>query len=427
MKITFENYQEYVSDWMEGSLPKNLRKDFAEFLDRYPDVKQEIEELSQLSFSLPGMADESGSFRFLKKSVNDKIISVDNYQEFVVARLEGELNDTSLKALERFLNDHPYLQNHARLLGMTRLQPDETRVYEGKDKLMKPLVLDTASVTPANIDEVMIASLEGDLSPEQEAEFRKYLVRNPEAMLLFIQYQQTKLVPDEQIVFADKGVMKQKNTVLLLTRRNTLRVLGIAASIAFIAGIFIIDPNPQLLKTRPEVPVVAQPFSLPDTEPSNLISVGDNSAVTPFKAARKGNKAAVAEVIMPAVIIPVQSIENQIEHPKFATIQQTRLSGATCPDSKLVTDRNTGSWVQAGDPSAKPAGKKLTIDEFPIETIRLFTGGGNERPGLLAELSLPRIVEATDPHQILNNAGQNLVTRWVEWKERVLDEVIPYR
>jgi hypothetical protein len=70
---------------------------------------------------------------------------------------------------------------------------------------------------------------------------------------------------------------------------------------------------------------------------------------------------------------------------------------------------------------------RLTVNEFPVEQIRYFTGGGNERPGLLAELTIPRLIELTSPYERINNAGQQIITRWNRWKEQAMDEVIPYR
>ena len=48
MKITIENYEAYALDFLEGSLGQREEKAFRKFLDEHPEIKEEMEGLSEI-------------------------------------------------------------------------------------------------------------------------------------------------------------------------------------------------------------------------------------------------------------------------------------------------------------------------------------------------------------------------------------------
>lgn len=67
------------------------------------------------------------------------MITLDNYEEYIMMQADGELQPHEEQALQVFLNDHPKLKAEMALYETVRLTPDHSLVYGQKESLMKPL------------------------------------------------------------------------------------------------------------------------------------------------------------------------------------------------------------------------------------------------------------------------------------------------
>ncbi len=66
------------------------------------------------------------------------MITIDNYEEYLVMHADGELQPHEEEALRVFLNDHPHLEEDLSAYRQARLIPDETIIYTQKESLVKP-------------------------------------------------------------------------------------------------------------------------------------------------------------------------------------------------------------------------------------------------------------------------------------------------
>jgi anti-sigma factor RsiW len=65
-------------------------------------------------------------------------ITLDNYEEYLILQVDGELSAGEERELEVFLAAHPELEAEAAAYAAVKLVPDENIVFEGKEALLKP-------------------------------------------------------------------------------------------------------------------------------------------------------------------------------------------------------------------------------------------------------------------------------------------------
>lgn len=65
------------------------------------------------------------------------MVTLANYEEYVIRHVDNELNAAELQELEAFMTLHPELRSELALYENTRLVPDTTIVFERKEQLLK--------------------------------------------------------------------------------------------------------------------------------------------------------------------------------------------------------------------------------------------------------------------------------------------------
>jgi len=138
MNINKENYEIYILDYYEGTLSKSKAQELFAFLEANPDIKEEFDNFENIS-----LIDETSikyDFKESLKKANTSsatIINLDNYKEFFIANIEGDLSISQQKQLEIFLLRHPFLNNEYHLFNIAKLSPDTSIVFENKRQLKK--------------------------------------------------------------------------------------------------------------------------------------------------------------------------------------------------------------------------------------------------------------------------------------------------
>jgi hypothetical protein len=425
MHINRDNYQEYAMEWLEGTLGAVEQAAFVRFLEYNPDLRPEVEELMSADPYTPVSSSIPSDFSMLKRSINEKMINAGNCLEFVIARRDGELDEVSLQRLESWLQQHPELHREVAALEGTFMQPDQTILFPDKDSLRHQVTVRGGTIHHHQLEELIIASIEGELTPADQQQLDQYLDAHPEAADLQIALRLTKLTPDPTVTFQNKGALKRRAVVpLMITRTPLIRGLAVAASLALLAGIFLFSPRDEVVIVPPVIETAGKVNNDILQDPVAALAVPDQIRAQRIPESRKSyqQSPALQQVILaentpqpdPGMPVPKQALRSSgsLIHPLPAGVP-AQLARTT------LAYNNT--------PVPATSNSRLTVNEFPVEQIRYFTGGGNERPGLLAELTIPRLIELTNPYERLNNAGQQVITRWNRWKEQAMDEVIPYR
>ncbi len=65
------------------------------------------------------------------------MITLNNYEQYLVLFVDGELDEATLEEFETFVAAHPSVAAELELFQMTQLEPDQTIEYQGKKKLIR--------------------------------------------------------------------------------------------------------------------------------------------------------------------------------------------------------------------------------------------------------------------------------------------------
>jgi hypothetical protein len=424
MDINRNNYQHYVTDWLDGTLAPDTREAFAAFLMIHSDIRQELEELSELGHLFQDPPSPERNFSSLKRSVNEKRVNAHNFLELVMAEMDGELDHNIAKDLQSWLEAHPEYKREADLFRATVLGPEDME-FTGKEDLKQVITTPQGE----DLDALMIASLEGELTAGEQQKMDMLLATDAEKAKTFSLLSHTFLKPDISVVFPDKGMLKQRAVVPLFTSRNILRTLQVAASIALLTGVFLMQ-QPQgdwaIPTGGPELKIASQPTKPLPEHPETGASSENTGTIQSNISQQYYANITVAEVNPEP---PSSAFETGLTHPRADAKTASAIPGYIQPGTVTLAEihryNNPALPPNINTDHTQPA--RLTIDEFSIEQIRYYTGGGNERPGFLADISVTDLLRSARPYDRINNAGQKLYARWVQLKERAFDEVMPYR
>ncbi len=438
MDINRNNYQEYAAEWLEGTLSGDALAAFEHFLDGDPDLRVELEAMRDLT---PFEVESSTrnlvtDFSDLKRTTNDKMVNRDNFLELVMARLDGELNESSVAALDAWLMANPDCKKEASLFEATLLQPDTSIAFPGKEDLKQGVRSTGEHLSKEAVEELIISSLEGDLTEAEEQKLQAYLAEHHEAAESYRLFALTFLQPDEGVVYQGRGALKQRTVIPLFSRQQLIRTVAVAASIALLAGVFLFSPtdseptmpsgnNPVQVAVQPELPLPAGHSQAADPAPPIAGTTPDVvHTVTSTPTLATVEPEVIEPETTPYTPYPISTETLERFSPRIAQSitsgHQITPEAITLPASTAQRDMNLPE-----PPQSSPA--RRTIEAFPVEQIRYVTTTHEEGAGLLGEVSISRLVAMARPYDRINNAGKQLTNLWVQLKENAIQEVLPLR
>ena len=132
MKITRDNYEPFFLDYLEGNLDENKIDQFLDFLEKNPDLKEELQLFEHVNLPEEHIG-FSGKESLYKSAAEEKLM----LENKVIAYLEGDMEQEDRKLFEIYLSGHPELYKEYKLYTKTRLHPDPGMTYPDKQKLYK--------------------------------------------------------------------------------------------------------------------------------------------------------------------------------------------------------------------------------------------------------------------------------------------------
>lgn len=131
--INVHNYEEFAIDYMVGNLSIQEAEAFTAFLAQHPDIADEV-----LLFNTDDTEIEQETFSSssLKMNIGEQRINDDNFEEYCIAAMEGDLDAHAEARLEAFIGNDASRRKVKEDFLQTRLQ-DETIVYPHKEDLKK--------------------------------------------------------------------------------------------------------------------------------------------------------------------------------------------------------------------------------------------------------------------------------------------------
>jgi hypothetical protein len=159
-------------------------------------------------------------------------INRNNYELYFVDYLDGNLTDCQVKEMFDFLEENSDLKEELKEISEFELQPDESVQFPNKNKLKKNTRY-LENLQSNYLDELCIASIEGDLSETEQREFNTLLENNNELENTLELYKKTILQPDKNIQFPGKDNLKKEKAVISLPN-------AIQRTIAYAAGLLLL-------------------------------------------------------------------------------------------------------------------------------------------------------------------------------------------
>jgi hypothetical protein len=144
MTINRHNYEEYFLLYTDGELSPQLQQEVEQFAAQHPDLASELKML--LDTKLPA---DDGLLFFDKASLLKPLgesISTENYQEKFLLYVDNELSETAKAETERFVLQHPQLQEAFTQIIQTKLEPeiiphpDKASLYRQEEEEEKPVI-----------------------------------------------------------------------------------------------------------------------------------------------------------------------------------------------------------------------------------------------------------------------------------------------
>ncbi len=164
-------------------------------------------------------------------------INRNNYEEYFIDFLDGNLNQTEREQLFLFLDANPDLKEELENFDGELVIKDEVS-YKEKSILLKKSLL--AEVTSTNFDELCIANLEGDLNQTEEKYFQELIHEDSKKQKEFEVFKLTKIPSREAIVFKHKHMLKK---IAKPRFKWNYAIISAAASIVILMGIYFLLPK----------------------------------------------------------------------------------------------------------------------------------------------------------------------------------------
>lgn len=132
MKINRSNYEIYFLDYLDGNLPDNQIDEFLDFLEKNPDLHEELKSVSEIKLS-PGQE----TFQQKEILLKDGKSGVSEFDYQAVAYLEGDLEGDDEKTFVETITKDEAQEKQFDLFLKTKLHPDPQVVFPDKEKLYR--------------------------------------------------------------------------------------------------------------------------------------------------------------------------------------------------------------------------------------------------------------------------------------------------
>ena len=152
-----------------------------------------------------------------------------NYEEYFILYLDNELSSDERRQVELFVQENSDLKQELEWLLQTRLVPEASVVFDGKEGLLKNAA---DIIKEANYEEWLLLYVDNELSAEQKEKAEQLIATKPFIKTELEILQKTKLQPEQQIVF--------KNKETLYRREEKVRVISLQWRRIAVAAVLLI-------------------------------------------------------------------------------------------------------------------------------------------------------------------------------------------
>jgi hypothetical protein len=205
------------------------------------------------------------------------MITRENYEEYFLLYVDNELSAAAKSVVEKFVADHPDLQEEWETLLQCRVDVDKQEVFSDKEMLLQ---------------HDLFSYVDGELDEEGRRSVEEFVGRYPSKAVELQQLLMTVSQPDASVIHPDKESLyrsERRKLILMPWMR-----IGVAAAVLGLVALLLLNRQP------PVVPGVAQvqplkkkvPGTVTPEKPAPLYSTGSDDqgpdSVNAKKAADEG-------------------------------------------------------------------------------------------------------------------------------------------
>ncbi|MFB6306627.1 MAG: hypothetical protein ABEH43_06515, partial [Flavobacteriales bacterium] len=128
------NYKEWIFEYIEGNLSSEQQNRLFDFLEKYPELKEELEEWEDTKLSQENIRIENKNSL---KNIPYQGIDAGNITDKIIADSEGNLNKEQKNGLNYFMEDNPAYKEEHRIYNRLKLDPDLSIKFPNKQTLKK--------------------------------------------------------------------------------------------------------------------------------------------------------------------------------------------------------------------------------------------------------------------------------------------------
>lgn len=137
MNINRDNYEEIFMLYADNELAAEEREAVEIFVEQNTDLAAELNLLKQLQFKPDADLVFMNKESLFRNESEHETININNYEEFFVLYADNELNNEQQISVEKFVYKNPSVQSEFELIQETKLEADNSVVYEGKEDLYR--------------------------------------------------------------------------------------------------------------------------------------------------------------------------------------------------------------------------------------------------------------------------------------------------
>jgi hypothetical protein len=311
-----------------------------------------------------------------------------NYEEYFILYVDNELNPTQRLLVEEFAQKHPDLEEELVLLYQSRLTPDKNIVFEGKEELLKEE--SNSFVDPSNYEEALLLYIDNELTGEEKFKIEKLAEQYPQIRSELEILQQTRLQPEEEIVFANKKLLYRSERKVRVITIQFWKIAAAAVLILLIGGVTFI-----------------------------VVNSGDNVLGKNYVVLEKKNQ----EKVKPGVIVaepkrnitPVENINHEELTAKAPVVDSKKENSKeqfVVSTSLKTKNRKPQKELKPQEPATNNLPDqneivKINIDNSPVSTLNNVIANKNISPS--KELVKPMdvvTISNTNPSDNMNNGNK---------------------
>lgn len=252
-RIDRSNYEAWLLDRLEGRLAPSEEQELRAFLLANSELDPGDEGLPGIAAG-PHALDEDLKAALKRALPPTGEVTRGNLEDFLAARVEGDLGAEQEERLCDFLRAHPEHDRDARLFVLVKAIALEA-AFAPKDALRRTLP-PSGMPRMAELDDFLVAHMEGELSEEQARALDALIAASPEAARAARLMHAARIAPTDA-AYPGKHGLKRGARIIAIGAAAWWRPLAAAASLALLLGLGWrwLDPD----RPRHEGAIAAKP------------------------------------------------------------------------------------------------------------------------------------------------------------------------